>query len=219
MNLLFDLDGTLTDPAEGITRCLAYALEQLGRPAPPADQLRTYIGPPLITSLGQLLASDDPSLLRDGIRHYRERFASVGLYENRLHHQLVPVLDRLNASGHRLWVATSKPQIYAVQIVRHFELTARFEKVYGSELTGERVEKTDLLAWLLAQERLPPAETVMVGDRVHDVVGARAHDLRVVGVLWGFGSQTELSCADATVATAVELLDQIESWAANPEAT
>ncbi|HVK02840.1 MAG TPA: HAD family hydrolase [Armatimonadaceae bacterium] len=195
--VLFDLDGTLTDPAEGITRCLAYALERLGNAVPPSEELRACIGPPLQASFPRLLGSDDPELTRQAVTLYRERFAAVGMYENAVYPGIPEVLTAVRAGGGRLFVATSKPAVYAEKILRHFDLPAFFDGVYGSELTGERSDKAELIAYLLEQEALTAAGCVMVGDRRHDVDGARRNGLFPVGVLWGYGSREELETAGA----------------------
>ncbi len=147
--LLFDLDGTLTDPREGITRSIAYALERMGMAAPPLDTLHFAIGPPLRASFARLLSTDAPEAIERAVAHYRERFADVGLYENRPYAGIAEALAALRDSGARLFVATSKPQVYARRIVEHFGLHAHFLDVHGCELDGTREDKRDLLAHLL----------------------------------------------------------------------
>ena len=195
MNLLFDLDGTLTDPALGITRCLAHACERLGAPVPSPDVLASYIGPPLHGTFRTLLATDDERRVADAVAAYRERFTAVGLYENTMIDGIPEVLRTLQQAGHRMWVATSKPHVYADRIIDHFALRPFFLKVYGAELDGTRSAKAELLGHLLAAEGLQAAETLMVGDREHDVLGARAVGVRAVAVRWGYGSDEELEAA------------------------
>jgi len=212
MNLLFDLDGTLTDPYPGITRCIAYALERMGVPAPPAEKLRWCIGPPLKHSLAKLLASDDASRVEEALTLYRERFGTVGLFENEVYDGVPAVLDTLNAKGHTLFVATSKPEVFARRIVDHFGLGDYFRAVYGSELDGTRADKTHLIAHILEQESLEECESVMIGDRAYDMVGAKANGLSRFGVLWGYGTRGELagSGAQALVAAPLDLIPAVD---------
>ncbi len=195
--LLFDLDGTLTDPREGITRCIAHALERMGREAPPLEALTFAIGPPLRASLATLLGTGDRGEVERALGHYRERFADVGLYENAPYAHVAATLERLRGSGRRLYVATSKPQVYAERIVRHFAIDAHFEAVHGCELDGTRENKVDLLDHLFRTHRLVPGEAAMIGDRGVDMGAARHHGAFAIGALWGYGSREELLAAGA----------------------
>lgn len=197
MNLLFDLDGTLTDPFHGITRCISHALLELGRTAPPQVDLRWCIGPPLKSSFAKLLASDDDRLTEEAVAIYRERFGTVGLFENNVYEGIPEALEALQGMGHRLYVATSKPTVYAKQIVEHFGLQPYFRAVHGSELDGTRSDKTVLIAHILKREAIAPSETRMVGDREHDMIGAKANGVCGIGVLWGYGTQAELEASGA----------------------
>lgn len=190
--ILFDLDGTLTDPREGITRSIAYALERMGRAPPPLDELVFAIGPPLRDSLARLLGTEDRSAVERTLAFYRERFADVGLFENRPYAGIAETLAALEASGATLFVATSKPLVYARRIVEHFGLHAHFVAVHGCELDGTREDKRDLLAHLLAHHGVDPRRAVMVGDRGVDMRAARHHGLAGLGVLWGYGTADEL---------------------------
>ncbi|MEM8687772.1 MAG: HAD hydrolase-like protein [Pseudomonadota bacterium] len=192
----FDLDGTLTDPKEGIIGCIRYALERLGAPQPDSDDDLTWcIGPPLLGSFEQLVG-DKAS---EALALYRERFGDVGLFENAVFPGIRGVLDALKGEDRRLFVATSKPTVYAERILKHFELYDFFEHVYGSELDGTRADKTELLAWVLAQSKLDASSAVMIGDRRHDVIGARNNGMDAIGVLYGYGDADELSGAGARV--------------------
>lgn len=191
----FDLDGTLTDPKPGITRSIQYALERLGFPAPSEDELVWCIGPPLHGSLKKYVGTDE--LAYRALELYRERFRDIGLYENETYAGIEETLSKVAASGRRLFVATSKPKVYADRIVEHFGLRRHFEHVFGSELDGTRTDKADLLAYALAELKIDPARTIMVGDRSHDVVGARKNGMTAIGVLYGYGSLTELTDAGA----------------------
>lgn len=197
MNVLFDLDGTLTDPYQGITKCFSHALMALDRPAPPQVNLKWCIGPPLKNSFAKLLASEDDKLLEDAIRIYRERFSSVGLFENELYEGIPDVLSALAEMGHVLYVATSKPTVYAKQIIEHFGLQQYFKTIHGSDLDGTRSDKTDLISHILLGEGITSSETIMVGDREHDMIGAKANGVCGLGVLWGYGTYDELEASGA----------------------
>ncbi|MBM4261788.1 MAG: HAD family hydrolase [Deltaproteobacteria bacterium] len=206
-SIFFDLDGTLTDPREGIVRCIAHALEQLGRKSPAEHVLERYIGPPLYESFAALLDTKELGLVNRAVELYRERFALKGMYENTLYSGIIDALNDLQQQKAQLYVVTSKPTVFAVPIVEHFGLQQFFQQVYGSELDGTRVNKTELISWVLEKERIPPSNAVMVGDREHDIKGALANGVRPIGVLWGYGSREELLRAGAVklVTTPVSL--------------
>lgn len=197
--VFFDLDGTLTDPREGITRCIAHALERMGVAPPPLDELTFAIGPPLRDSLARLLGTDDRTAVERALALYRERFAEVGLFENRPYDGITEALATIREGGARLFVATSKPLVYAERIVRHFALDAHFVEVHGCELDGTREDKRDLLAHLLPRHSIAPERAVMIGDRGVDMRAARHHGLHGIGALWGYGSNDELASAGAHV--------------------
>lgn len=192
--IFFDLDGTLTDPKPGITRSLQYALEKLGRPVPAEDELTWCIGPPLRDSLVVLLGGEADA--DRGVALYRERFADVGLYENSLYPGIEATLAALKPRL-RLFVATSKAHVYADRIIDHFGLRPYFDHVFGAELDGTRMHKGDLLAWALERTGTDPSDAIMIGDRSHDIVGARKNGIDGVGVLYGYGSREELLDAGA----------------------
>ena len=195
--ILFDLDGTLTDPREGITRSIAYALGRMGVEPPPLADLTFAIGPPLRASLARLIGSESSEAVERTLGFYRERFADVGLFENAVYEGVAETLAALCASGATLFVATSKPRVYAERIIRHFALDAHFVAVHGCELDGTREDKRELLAHLLPHHGLDGTRATMIGDRGADMVAARHHGLRAVGALWGFGSREELEAAGA----------------------
>jgi phosphoglycolate phosphatase len=209
--IFFDLDGTLTDPKPGITRSIQYALQKLDLPVPTQDELTWCIGPPLRASFVTMLGGE--RLADRAVTLYRERFADVGLYENSVYPDIERVLATLRASPHRLFVATSKPRIFAERIIDHFGLTGRFEYVFGSELDGTRVNKGDLLAYAIDTAGVDPSQALMIGDRSHDMVGARNNGIRGIGVLYGYGSEEELVGAGAShvCASPRALLDHIHS--------
>lgn len=208
--IYFDLDGTLTDPKIGITRSIQYALGKLDHPAMPTeDELTWCIGPPLRASFVKLLGGDHAA--DAAVAFYRERFSDVGLFENGVYDGVPEVLTTLRASGHRLFVATSKPHVFAERIIDHFGLRDHFERVFGSELDGTRVDKSDLLEYALKAAAVDPSRTLMIGDRSHDMVGACNNGMKGIGVLYGYGSRDELTQAGAlhVCATPRAILDCI----------
>jgi phosphoglycolate phosphatase len=194
---LFDLDGTLTDPREGITRSIAHALDRMGIAPPPPDDLVFAIGPPLRASFARLLGSDSREAVERAIALYRERFADVGLFENRPYDGIAAMLETLSASGVRLIVATSKPTVYARRIVERFALAPHFEEIHGCELDGTREDKRDLLAHVLSHHGIEPWECAMIGDRGADMRAARHHGVAGLGALWGYGTREELHAEGA----------------------
>jgi phosphoglycolate phosphatase len=198
LTLLLDLDGTLTDPRDGIVRSLAFALRALGAPVPSEGELARQIGPPLEDTFRALLPDATAPRVAAAIEQYRVRFDRIGWRENRVYPQVPGFLAALRARGLRTVVATSKPHLFAARIARHFELAPQLDAIYGSELDGTRGRKPELLAHILACEGIPPERAIMVGDRHHDVEGARAHGMRSLGVTWGFGDRAELHAAGAT---------------------
>ena len=194
--IYFDLDGTLTDPKPGIIRSIQYALQRLDHPTMPTeDELTWCIGPPLRASFVRLLGAETSADL--AVSYYRERFSDIGLYENGVYDGIGEVLTSLCASGHRLFVATSKPHVFAERIIDHFGLRDHFERVFGSELDGTRVDKSHLLEYALKQASVDPSKTLMIGDRSHDMVGAVNNGMKGIGVLYGYGSRDELLEAGA----------------------
>lgn len=197
MNLLFDLDGTLTDPFHGITTCIQYALISLGRSAPSAENLRWSIGPPLKDTFATLLGPQGKYLADAALEKYRERFSSIGLFENTVYPDIEDALNELKSSGHRLCVATSKPTVFAKRIINHFNLAKYFCTIDGSELNGVRSNKDSLISHIIERDSLTLSETVMIGDREHDMIGACSNGIAGFGVLWGYGSKKELYAAGA----------------------
>lgn len=196
--ILFDLDGTLTDPKPGITRAVQYALTRYGISVPDADALTPFIGPPLHSSFTRFYGFSDAQA-REAVDAYREYFAETGLYENAVYPGIPQLLERLCASGRRLVVATSKPTVYARRIVEHFQLGGYFTAVVGSNLDLTRSDKAQVIGAILAEYPAVAHEAiVMVGDREHDIIGARAHQLDTIGVTYGYGAPAELREAGAT---------------------
>lgn len=199
MNVLFDLDGTLTDPREGIVACFKHALAGAGCACPPDAELERFIGPPLHETLGLLVGTDDLVRFDLALSLFRDRFSAVGMFENAVYPEIPSALASLRTLGAMLYVATSKPQIYAERIIEHFGLGRYFQAVYGSELVGTRSGKADLIGYVLESESLVARDTFMVGDRAPDVFGARVHGVRAIGALWGYGTREELVEAGASV--------------------
>lgn len=196
-NVLFDLDGTLTDPREGITRSIQFALSKMGIEEPDLTQLEHFIGPPLLQAFMEFYAFTEAQAW-EAVGYYRERFAVTGLYENQVFEGIAPLLEALNEQGRNLFIATSKPQIYAREIARHFDFGKHFKVIYGSELDGTRTNKVELIKHLMTQEGLDPAHTLMIGDRKHDLIGARSNGLDSAAVGYGFGSFEELNAEAPT---------------------
>ena len=212
MALIFDLDGTLTDSARGIVASLRYALTHLGVEPPSDDTLRGSVGPPLRDSFRSLLATDDAERIAMAVELYLERYEREGLFENLPYPEIPKVLEKLRRAGHELYVGTSKPRLMARRILDHFGLSHHFRAVFGAEPDGSRAHKAELLAHALEQTGLSAQASWMIGDRCHDVVGAKANGLRSVGVLWGYGSRDELESAgaDRIVARPADLLHTLD---------
>ena len=199
MNLFFDLDGTLTDPRTGITRCIAHALRGMGADVPALADLERYIGPSLYLSFGELLGTRDEERIRHAVALYRERYTESGLYENRVHEGIPQALEHLQRDGCTMLVVTTKPTVFARRVIAHFGLEPFFSDVVGANLDGSRSDKAELIGHALAAHRLDARRTVMIGDRRDDILGARRTATGSVGVLWGFGSREELTEAGAGV--------------------
>lgn len=192
--VLFDLDGTLTDPGLGITNSVAHALRRMGRPVPPRQQLYRYIGPPLISSFMEYAGLTEAEA-RQAVTLYRDYFAPTGIFENAVYEGIPALLGDLRAAGRQVVLATSKPEKFAVQILEHFDLAQYFDVVAGASMDESRTAKADVIA--LALQRCGAVQAVMVGDREHDVLGARANGLPCIGVGYGYGSREELLDAGA----------------------
>jgi phosphoglycolate phosphatase len=195
--LLFDLDGTLTDNFEGIANCIRYALTHLGVPHPDPEDLRACVGPPLRETLPRLLGRNDAAITERAIALYRERFSELGWRENAVYEGVPDMLAAAALVCPRVYLCTTKPQIYAERIVAHFGLAGYLAGVYGTSLDGRLDDKADLMAHLLARENLEGRQCLMIGDRRHDMRAAQRNGARTMGVLWGYGSRAELTEAGA----------------------
>ncbi len=209
--IFFDLDGTLTDPKLGITSSIQYALQRLDLPVPSQDELTWCIGPPLRSSFVTMLGGEARADL--AVSLYRERFGDIGLYENKVYPDIEHILAALKQSHGRLFVATSKASVFAERIIDHFRLRDYFERVFGAELDGTRADKADLLAYALKNAAVNPKRALMIGDRSHDIIGAKKNGMAAVGVLYGYGSERELIEAGAShiCATPRAVLDHISA--------
>ena len=216
MHLLFDLDGTLTDPKQGIVGSIRHALDALDIALDPDFALESCIGPPLRDSFRRLCEpGSSKERIEAAVRIYRERFATLGLFENRVYDGIPGCLETLRTRATSQHLATSKPAVYATRIVAHFELDQHLDGVYGAELDGRLGDKTELIRHIIEAESLVPQETVMIGDRSFDMIGAHNNGIRAIGVLWGYGSEAELgqAGADYLCANPDELPDLLASIA------
>lgn len=210
-HIFFDLDGTITDPKEGITNSVAYALAAFGIREDP-DRLTPFIGPPLTDSFMEFYHFDLPTAQK-AVEKYREYFSKTGIFENRVFPGTLPLLARLKEAGKTVCLATSKPEVFARQILEHFHIDGYFDEIVGSCLDGTRTKKGEVIAEVfrrLGDVCPDKASCVMVGDRLHDIAGARENGLDSIGVTFGYGSEEELSSAGATyIAHSFEELSQL----------
>jgi len=191
-HIIFDLDGTLTDPKVGITEAIRFALNKLGEPVPEMAVLEDFIGPPLFDSFVEKCGLT-PAQAMKAVDYYREYYAQRGLYENHPYPEVEATLKALKADQRRLYVATSKPEVYARKILKHFHLDHYFVRIAGATLDGSITRKEEVLDHLAAHCGLGKADTVlMVGDRKFDVEGARHAGFDAAAVLYGYGSRQEL---------------------------
>ena len=193
-SIFFDLDGTLTDSGEGIINCASLALEHFGLPVPSREEMRVFVGPPLdqmFVKYGVPAHKTD-----EAIAVFRSRYVPIGILENYPYEGIRELLEKLKAAGHRLFVATSKPEEMALQVLDRFELSGYFEKICGASLDRTRIEKADVIAYLLTQAG-SVENTVMVGDTAFDVLGAAHHGIGTIGVTWGYGEEKDMVAAGA----------------------
>ncbi len=196
-NILFDLDGTLIDSGAGVTASVQYALEAMGRPLPDAEQLRRFIGPPLQKSFADFCGMSGAEI-ETAIQKYREHYSEIGVNQNEVYPGIPQLLQRLHGQGKALYVATSKPTVYAAKILADLGLAAYFRDIAGSGIGRVDEGKAEIITRILAQHQLSPGATVMVGDRYFDIEGAHATGLYSIGILFGgYGSRQELADAGA----------------------
>jgi phosphoglycolate phosphatase len=208
-NIFFDLDGTLTDPYEGITKSIRYALEKMGVPAP--TELGWCIGPPLKESFQILLEGHPHKTTEEAVMFYRERYTVKGLYENKIYNGIFDLLTSVYQADYNLYLVTAKPWMQAEKIIDYFKMRKFFKKIYGSELDGTRVNKADLIRYILELEGIHSTDAVMIGDRKHDLIGAKVNGLACVGVTWGHGTLEELEAEkpDKICTEPSELIDYL----------
>lgn len=206
--ILFDLDGTLTDSAEGVINCAQLALRQLGLPIPSREEMRVIVGPPLRDSFLRFGVKEED--VEKAVEIYRSRYVPVGMFENTPYPGISAMLGALKDAGHELYVATSKPETMATEILDKFRLSGYFDKIYGASLDGTRDTKDTVIAYLL-QELGPRENIIMVGDTSYDVLGAAAHGIKTIGVSWGYGEIEDMKAAGAVdiVDTPAQLLEKL----------
>lgn len=210
-SILFDLDGTLTDPKEGITKCVEHALNKFGIEVDHPDVLIPYIGPPLYDSFIEIQSFTAENALK-AVEFYRERYRSVGMYENSVIHGIPRLLEELQLGGYELYVATSKPTVFAEEILQHYGLDGYFKHVAGSNLDGTRSRKKEVIRYVLDQNTIAAEQALMIGDREHDIIGAKGCGVASLGVTFGYGSEEELLAAGADyIAHQVEEISEIIS--------
>ena len=203
-SILFDLDGTLTDSGEGIINCAKMTLERFGLPIPSPDELRTFVGPPLGDSFMRYGVPADR--VEEAIAVFRSRYLPIGKFENYPYPGIQELLETLKAQGHKLYVATSKPEVTAVEVLEHFSLAFFFDCICGATFDQSRVSKSDVIAFLLEQIGAD-TDAVMVGDTAFDVTGAAAHGIPTIGVSWGYGKVADMKKAGAAaIADTPEML-------------
>ena len=207
--ILFDLDGTLTNNGEGIINCASLALEHYGIPVPSREEMRVFVGPPLHDTFVKFGVPEEEA--DKAVEIYRSRYIPVGMFENEVYPGIREMLEKLHEQGHRLYVATSKPEWMAVKILEHFDLAGYFTRICGASMDTSRSSKSAVIAYLL-QQCGDVAEAIMVGDTAYDVIGAKAHGIPTIGVSWGFGTEQDMNNAGATAiaATASELFELLQ---------
>ena len=194
--IFFDLDGTLTDPSLGITNSIMYALDKMGREIPPRNELYSFIGPPLIPSFREFLGMTKEEA-ETALKFYRIYFGEKGIFENEPYEGIADALSEIKRSGKTIVLATSKPEEFARKILFHFDLAKYFDCICGSTMDEKRTEKADVISYALGAANADASDSVMIGDRMHDIIGAQKNCMDTIGVLWGFGTKAELENAGA----------------------
>lgn len=193
--VLFDLDGTLTDSGEGIINCAVFAMERLGIPVPPREELGVFVGPPLWDTFRQFGVPSDR--VDEAVEIFRSRYVPIGKFENTPYSGIRETLEALRAQGRKLYVATSKPEVTAREILEHFDLSRYFAEICGATVDKTRTSKEDVIAYLLSLDACRE-NSVMVGDTAFDVIGAAAHGIPTIGAAWGYGKTEDMVSAGAT---------------------
>lgn len=204
---LMDLDGTISDPKEGITKSVAYALNYYGIQVENLDTLEKFIGPPLSDSFQDFYGFDREKSL-EAVEKYREYFKDKGIFENELYPGMEHLLKTITEQGGKIVLATSKPEVFAKRILEYFQISEYFTFAAGSTLDTTRNKKADVIRYALDTLGITPEEAVMIGDREHDVIGAKKNGMECIGVLFGYGDREELENAGADVI--VETVEELE---------
>lgn len=206
--ILFDLDGTLTDSGEGIINCAQYAFQQMGYPVPPREEMGVFVGPPLWDTFEKFGIPRERT--DEAVKVFRSRYVPIGKFENTPYPGIRELLENLKKRGNLLYVATSKPETTAVEILEHFDLAGYFDCICGADLEKKRNSKDAVIAYLLERAG-SDAEMIMVGDTEYDVLGAAAHGIPTIGVSWGYGdvAAMEKAGAKAIANTTKELLEML----------
>ena len=212
MNLFFDLDGTISDPYEGITKSINYALAKFDRDEKEQAQLSKYIGPSLKFAFEELLGTSDEQHISQAIAFYRERYFSIGFKENELYDGVVELLQDLERLGYQQSVVTSKREDIATSVIEYFSLMDCFEDIHGCDIY---LSKGELIKKILREKSLEPSETLMIGDRKFDIEAGSQNQLQTIGVLWGYGTREELEQAGAS--NVVKNLDELRKLLLNKE--
>ena len=197
--VLLDLDGTLSDSRPGIAGCFRFMLGELGHDPATAGDLTWAVGPPISVSIARLLAQYGDDRVDQGLAVYRARYSSVAIYDCTVYPGVLGMLDALRDAGHMMCIATSKRRDFAERVMDHLDLRRYVRSVYGALPEGGLDRKQDLLAHILDREGIAPGETIMLGDRLHDIHAAHLNGLRAIGALWGYGGLEELQTAGADV--------------------
>lgn len=193
-SVLFDLDGTLTDSGEGIINCAIFAMEKLGVPVPPREKMGVFVGPPLWDTFRDF--GVPANRLDEAVDIFRSRYVPIGKFENTPYPGIREVLETLQAQGRKLYVATSKPEVTAREILEHFDLSRYFSEICGATVDKTRSSKEEVIAYLLSLDGCQE-NSVMVGDTAFDVIGAAAHGIPTIGAAWGYGKTEDMVSAGA----------------------
>ena len=194
--VLFDLDGTLTDPGKGITNSVAYSLKKFGIETEDRNELYKFIGPPLYESFMKYYGFSKEKA-ETAVSYFREYFRDTGIFENEVYDGIENLLNALSSSGRKIILATSKPEEFAKRILVHFGLDKYFDFIAGATMDSSRVRKGDVIAYALSESGCSADNAVMIGDKMHDIQGAKENGLASIGVLFGYGSKEELENAGA----------------------
>lgn len=194
--VLFDLDGTLTNPGQGITNSVAYALKKFGIEVEDRQELYKFIGPPLYESFMKYYGFSQEKA-ETAVSFFREYFRDTGIFENEVYGGITDLLEEIKNSGRKIVLATSKPEEFAKRVLSHFGLDKYFDFVAGATMDSSRVEKSDVIAYAIKESGCTGENAVMIGDRLHDILGAKENGLDSIGVLFGYGSREELEEAGA----------------------